>query len=163
MSIGTLELHRFNGVEEYAVATAEIRVHDDGTTASAVLELSTAREPIRTLPDTEMLNPRPNGDVVVALPTSRLADHVGSTFETPSTYDAATERYLSRLYYVEHEGVEDNVVRLLERDGDRYLVDWTGSMTDVNHYYGGKPRTVVRVRAWFTWDGEVGPGLAESG
>ncbi len=156
MAIGTLTLHRFNGDEAFAVSTATALAMPDGDHVRLNLEIETDERPLKTLPDTETLAAQPNAEVTIWLPKAELASLVGRRFSVPSSWDAEAEDHVSRFYYCEHEGIDENVVEFVERKGDELHVRWTGTTIDVNYYDGSKPPTRVEVDAWFTLKGSGG-------
>ena len=156
MAIGTLTLHRFNGDEAFAVSAATALAMPDGDQVRLNLEIETDERPLKTLPDTQTLAAQPNAEVTIRLPKADLASLVGRRFSVPRSWDEEAEDHVSRFYYCEHEGIDDNVIEFVERKGDELHVRWTGTTIDVNYYDGSKPPTRVVVDAWFTLKGAGG-------
>lgn len=76
--------------------------------------------------------------------------------------DEESEDYVTRIYYCEHQEMDDNLIEVLERDGKRFRVRITGTCADVNFYDGSKPRTSVTIDAWFTpKGGDTPPSYGE--
>ena len=160
MVAGSLTLRRFIGEEEFELATTQMRVHDEHGQLGIVLEF-TCGEAASTLTDTEDLHARPAGDVVFFVDS--IDALIGATVEVPTTFDESRNRHVSRLYYVEHQGLENNRITFVERRGHAFLIRWVGLTTDVNHYDGSKPDTELVIEGWFAWDSQLTPGRAESG
>lgn len=158
MATGTLTLHRFNGVEAFAVSEATALAMPEGDQISLNLEIETDERPLKTLPDTRTLAAQPNAEVTIRLPKAELASLVGRRFSVPRSWDEEADAHVSRFYYCEHEDIDDNVIEFVERKGDQLHVRWTGTTIDVNYYDGSKPPTRVVVDAWFTL--EVAGGSA---
>ncbi len=106
-------------------------------------------KPIQTLPDTAELAPQPNAEV--SLKKLDVSKMVGRQFSIPAAWDDEKQDHVSCLYYCEHGDLNKNVVRFLERQGNKFLVHWTATTTDVNYYDGSKPDTKVEIKAWFTF------------
>lgn len=153
MAIGTLTLHRFNGDEAFAVSAATALARRDGDQIWLNLEIKTYERPLTTLPDTETLAARPNAEVTIRLSQSELASLVGRRFFVPSSWDDEAADHVSRFYYCEHQGIDDNVIEFVERKGDELHVRSAGTTIDVNYYDGSRPPTRVVVDAWFTLKG----------
>ena len=150
MAVGTLTLHRFNGDEAFAVSAATALAMPEGDRVALNLEIETDERPLKTLPDTQTLAAQPNAEVTLRLPKADLASLVGRRFFVPSSWDEEAGDHVSRFYYCEHEGIDENVIEFVDRDGDQLHVRWTGTTIDVNYYDGSKPATRVVVDAWFT-------------
>ncbi len=149
MPVGTLTLHRFNGDEVFNVSDATISYFVGESDVTVNLEVNTDDQPVKLLPDTEELRGRPNGAWQLNLPTFDPNGLVGKTFSIPQGYDEEAEEYLAIFYYVEHETIDNNEIVINGRDGDRFQVQITGTVPDVNYYDGSKPATKVVVQASF--------------
>lgn len=149
MSVGVLTLNRFNGQEQFAIFKATILLYNDDGYDNLSFEIETDKKPIKTLPDTESLNARPNAEFTVRVTDFSWENLVGRCFEIPQGYDEETEEYLTCLYYCEHEITDNNVIKVLERKADRFQVKIEATCTDVNYYDGSKPPTKVEIDAWF--------------
>ena len=150
MSVGTLTLHRFNGDEVFNVSDADIRYFVGESGVVVNFEVKTEDNPVKTLPDTEELNGWPNGTWQLSVSAFDPSDLVGRTFLIPDGYDEEAEEYRTNFYYVEHEPINDNMIVFAGREWDRFQVQITGTVTDVNHYDGSKPATKVVVQAKFS-------------
>ncbi|MBN9523821.1 hypothetical protein J0H58_35810 [bacterium] len=153
MEVDTLVLHRFNGDEVYAVKSPTITASEEDGAVELLLYVDTKAKPIRTLPDTAELDPRPNAEVYITLKALDVSKLVGRRFSVSAAWDDEKQDYVSCLYYCEHGDLNRNVVRFLERQGNKFLVHWTATTTDVNYYDGSEPDTKVEIKAWFTFKG----------
>ncbi|WP_020467825.1 hypothetical protein [Zavarzinella formosa] len=151
MEVGTLALHRFNGDEVYAVKYPTITASEEDGAVELLLYADTKVKPVRTLPDTAELEPQPNAEVCITLKTLDVSRLVGRRFSVPASWNDEKQDHVSCLYYCEHGDLNKNVVRFLERQGNKFLVHWTATTTDVNHYDGSKPDTKFELKAWFTF------------
>jgi hypothetical protein len=153
MEIGTFVLHRFNGDEIYGVKTATIKASEEDGEVELILYVSTRAKPIQTLPDTAELNPHPNAEVYITLKKLDASKLVGRRFSVPTSWSDEKEDHVSCIYYCEHNDLDRNVVKILEQQGSKFLIHWTGKTTDVNYYDDSKPDTRVEIKAWFTFKG----------
>jgi hypothetical protein len=151
MEVGTLVLHRFNGDEVYAIKSSTITACAENGAVELLLYVKTKAKPVKTLPDTAELDPRPNAEVYMTLKKLDLSKLVGRRFSVPASFDEVKDDHVSCLYYIEHGDLNKNLVRFVEQDGNKFLVHWTATTTDVNCYDGSKPDTKFEVRAWFTF------------
>src|SRR5688572_339365 len=108
MVASTLVLHRLNGDEIYRVASAVMGADDYHGQVRLTFEVETEAEPFKTLPDTESLRARPDADVTVVLDSLEPADLVGKRFHVPSSWSDELEDHVSRIYYCEHQDLNDN-------------------------------------------------------
>lgn len=151
MEVGTFVLHRFNGDEIYGVKSATIDVFERDGAIELFLYVNTKVKPVKTLPDTAELHTRPNAEVYITLKKLDVTKLVGRRFSIPESWSDEKGDHVSCIYYGEHNDIDRNVVRFLEQQGDKYLVRWTGTTTDVNYYDGSKPDAKVEIKAWFTF------------
>jgi hypothetical protein len=153
MEVGTFVLHRFNGDEIYAVNSATITASEEDGAVELFLYVDTRARSIQTLPDTAELHQQPNAEVSITLKKLDVAKLAGRRFSVPTSWSEEKQDHVSCLYYCEHGDLNKNVVRVLEQQGNEFLVHWTGTTTDVNYYDGSKPDTKVEIKAWFTFKG----------
>jgi hypothetical protein len=153
MEGGTLVLHRCNGDEIYGVKSATITASEEDGAVELLLYLDTKAKPIQTLPDTAELDPQPNAEVYITLNKLDVSKLVGRRFSIPTSWSDEKQDHVSCIYYCEHGDLNRNVVRFLEQQGNKFLVRWTGTTTDVNFYDGSRPDTKVEIKAWFTFKG----------
>lgn len=150
MALGTLTLHRFNGDEAFSVSEATILYFCDEQGATVQFEVKTEAEPVKTLPDTRDLRGHAHGIWQFSLPSFNPGEIVGKIFSIPQGYDETSEEYLALFYYVDHQPIDSNEIRILGRDGDLFRVQITGQVPDINYYDGSKPPTTVVIDASFT-------------
>lgn len=148
-SLGTLTLERYDGREVFTVSSATIYLGpaEEGFHLSFDIETGTVLE---TLPDAEGYGGVPNAEFSINVAQHSWTNFVGQRFEIPGGIDPETGDQATRLYYFEHEPTFDNVIHVLKQRGERYLVRIEGTCEDINWYAGGKPRTQIRIEAWFT-------------
>jgi len=103
-----------------------------------------------SLPDTAGLQPQPNAEVNLRLDLNSTVPLSGAIYRVPSAYDSENEDYVAIIYYMAHEGLDENVIEIGEREDNVFQVRWTGTTIDVNCYDGSKPRTRVEILAGFT-------------
>lgn len=150
METETLVLHRFNGDEVYAVKSATLQVFPRDGAFDLFLYVNTKAKALKLLPDTKGLNARPNAEVYIEVESPDASKFVGRRFSIPKSWSDEVGDHVSCIYYCEHSDLNNNEVQILEQKEDKFLVHWTGSTTDVNHYDGSKPDTNVEIKAWFT-------------
>lgn len=149
MNVGVLTLNRFNGQEQFAVSEATILQYENGGNFVLSIEIGTDGKAIKTLPDTKELKARPNAEFNLQVKDFDWASLVGNCFAIPKGYDEETGEYRTLFYYCEHEDTDDNLIKITERDGDKFHVIITASCVDVNYYDGSKPPTKIEINAWF--------------
>lgn len=147
-----MTLHRFNGDEIYSVQSATVKQHETENGLFAItFRAETAWPPIKMLPDTEPLRGKPWAELTIQVAEpAALVLKTGATFTLPKGYDESTREEHANFYYREHEPMDDNEIEVLERDGLRIQISIMGTVTDVNHCDGSKPRTRVVIVADFT-------------
>lgn len=59
------------------------------------------------------------------------------------------DRDFARLYYFEHQEVDDNRGRITYKGKGIFHVHWTGTTMDVNYYDGSKPETRLELEGEF--------------
>jgi len=153
MEVGTFVLRRFNGDEIYLVKRATMGAFKEDESIDLFLYVDTKVKPIQALPDTAELKQHPNAEVYITLKKLDASKLVGRRFSVPVAYSEEKEDHVACIYYCEHQDLNENVVRILEQDGSKFLVHWTGNTTDVNYYDESRPRTKVEIKAWFTFRG----------
>lgn len=154
--VGRFLLHRFCGDEEYAVVAATLQVTREGRNYRLCFRVQTDGVCLRSLPDTAELKARPNAEATVTgkgLAPGKLA---GKTFTVPRGYDEAREDHAARIYYADHDDLDENEIQVLSNKGKLFRIRWTGTARDVNHYDGTKPRTRVDIDATFTLEEMAG-------
>jgi len=145
-------LHRFNGDEIYSVQSATIKQHQTENGLFAVtFHAETAWPPIKMLADTESLHGKPTIEVTVHVDKSAaLILKAGATFAPSKGDDESTREYHADFYFREHEAMDESEIEVLGREGLKVQISILGTVTDVHHYDGSKPRTKVAMIADFT-------------
>ena len=147
-----MTLHRFNGDEIYSVQSATIKQNKTENGLFAItFSVETAWPPIKMLSDTESLHGKPKAEITihVAKPAALILK-AGATFSLPKGYDESTRENFTNFYYREHEPMDENEIEVLEREDLKIQISILGTVPDVNHYDGSKPRTKVTIVADFT-------------
>jgi hypothetical protein len=142
-------LHRFNGVEKFPIRKATMSAYptEGGVRLSFDVEAENA---LQTLADTQSLGATPDAEANVDLPAldpEALPGQTLAIFEGDGKGD-----WLARLYYCEHQALDDNKIEVLARTGNTFEVRWTATTMDVNYYDGSKPATKVEIRGLFTFE-----------
>ncbi len=148
-SLGTLSLHRFNGLELFSIQQAELYLLEGDLDSSPRLSFDFEADeiPLKTLADTEPLHAMPAGEFFVNVPTIDTNTLVGQAFSIPE--GDCDGDWLARIYYVEHDSAKNCTIRVLEKNGDQFRVIIDGYCKDVNFYDGSKPDTHFVLDAWF--------------
>lgn len=114
------------------------------------LEIQADEHGTKTTTDTAKYPAAPNVQVSIYGTHFDPLALVGQRFTVDSAYDEDMDDWVSRFYYYEHQGIDNNVIEFLDRDDDgRYHVRWTGETIDPNYYDGSKPATIVEIDARF--------------
>jgi RNase P/RNase MRP subunit p29 len=151
MNTGTFVLHRFNGDEVYQFSDATILAYHDKDNVYLCFEVDTQKESLKSLPDTVELAAHPNAEVTIILDKLIPNELVGTCFSVPSGYDEHLDEWRGRIYYCEHEALDNNHIEILARKGEHVTVRWTGTTIDVNYYDGSKPVTKVEIEGTFVF------------
>lgn len=150
MDLGEFVLHRFNGDERFKLATATMQAWPVETGVQLNFEVQTEEEPVATLPDMAELGAHPSAECSVTIPGASIGELLGRRFLVPKGVDEDWD-WVGRLYYYEHDDLDENVVEIVAQEGSVFHVRWTASATDVNYYDGSKPRTRVEIDGWFVF------------
>ncbi len=149
MEIGRFVLHRFNGDEIYRLKSAAIQLAQYEGRPRLTFAVETEEEAIQTSPDTADFPTTPNAEASVILDHFDKEHLVGRQFLVPTGYDEKFGDYVAMLYYYEHDDLNNNVIEVLDRDGDSFHVRWTATATDVNYYDGSKPDAKIVIEGLF--------------
>jgi hypothetical protein len=132
--VGKLTLRRFNGIEIYAVSKASYMLLGDAEEEDLRLNFEFEVDDDcleRTNDDTAEHNPLPAGEISIYANDLDLDSLAGRSFDVKSGNDDENGEFIARLYYFEHEFVDDNVVNVLSRAADGgFHVKWTGRTAD---------------------------------
>lgn len=150
MPFGTITLQRFNGIETYPIVSAQMMLYETEKGFCLNLEIESDENGTKTTSDTAEYPAAPNAEVSIYRKDFDLNNLVGQRYTVDSAYDDDLDDWVSRFYYYEHEGIDDNVIQFLEHNADgRYRVRWTGKTMDPNFYDGSKPQTILQIDAHF--------------
>lgn len=149
MEIGTLALHRHNGDEIYAVSAAKIGTYEGERENEIILafDVETEKTPLKISTDAEEPYHHPSAEWNLTLSEFNLPAMVGNTYSIPNGDNDG--EWLARLYYFEHEPIDDNSIEILAFDGNYLTVRITGTAMDVNVSDGSVPPTTVVLEARF--------------
>lgn len=147
--VGTLELHRFNGVESYEIKTAEINVASKNGDEHFMLLSLSAPKAIKTLSDTTELGGQPEASISLFIDKDWNSELVaGSKFLVPNAYDEKRNRHVVEFSYVSFEDLYENTIQILEREIESVQVLWQGRTQDMNFYDGSKPDAKFIASFW---------------
>ena len=149
MSVGILTLNRFNGQEQFSISKAIIFQYKDENRLMLSFEIETNQSSVKTLPDTKEFPAQPSAEFNVSVTNFAWENLAGKSFVIPHGYDEETEEWLARFYYYEHQYIDQNEIKVIKHDGDKFHVIITGISNDINYYDGSKPRTEIEIDAWF--------------
>jgi hypothetical protein len=146
---GHFILHRFNGDEVYHLESAVLWAYETAQGVTLWFEVKADSENAQRCEDTAEMGMSPNAEVGIDLPDLDANELVGREFIVPGTKADDEDSCKSLLYYCEHEDLRDNRIKVVSRDGNRFLLRWTAVVRDVNHYDGSKPPTKVEIEGEF--------------
>jgi hypothetical protein len=143
------ELRRFNGVESYDVEMANFNVYEKEGSTEAVFFVTTS-ECKASLPDTDELCATPRLEVGFKIfePLSSVFT-AGAKYLNLPEYHEDIDEWMTNLYYVRHQGVDNVSVTIESVDAETVTATIEGVTTDINFYDRSKPNTTVFVRAVF--------------
>jgi hypothetical protein len=150
VSTGKLTLKRFNGIEEFEIAEAEIIAWQSEGKIALNLEIHTSKA-IATVHDTKDSGVLPNAEITIHLELFNPDQLVGQSFFIESGEDEETNEWNARFYYFEHEDINRNTVKFISKSNSLFRVVWTGFTQDVNYYDGSKPDTEIIIEADFSF------------
>ncbi|MGV3662362.1 MAG: hypothetical protein ACO1TE_19420 [Prosthecobacter sp.] len=148
-----LQLRRFNGPELYPITRAEWNVYRDEKRGRWDLWISVgADHAIFQQEDTRTLKAQPTWEINWSAETLKREDLApGFVVDIPKGYvgtDAVSRH--TNFYYTSHTDTDENLIKVVEADGDRLKLRLRGTTTDVNFYDGSKPETTLALETWFT-------------
>lgn len=98
-----------------------------------------------------MLN-NPDAELTIYLDTLKLDEFAPLEFTITQGYNENSRSLDARLYYFEHQEVNDNQGRIEYRGNGVFYVYWIGSTMDGNYYDGSKPDTRLELEGEFTME-----------
>lgn len=153
---GTLTLIRYNGTEKHALV--ESKAYATRTQVNERLQImlwfetETDPQPLQHLPDSDELLNNPDAELTIYLHTLKLDEFAPLEFAIAHGYNENSRSLDARLYYFEHQEVNDNRGRIEYRGNGVFYVSWTGSTMDVDYYDGSKPDTRLELEGEFTME-----------
>lgn len=132
------------------ISEAVIRVLNRHSQPGLSFKIATSQPALKTQPDTETLRATPEAEFFVAAPGFSWDTLVGRSWKLPKGYDARMRDYVTRFHYRDEEETDDNVIEVLENQGQAYRVRITGTCGDVVSQDESQPRTRITIDAWFT-------------
>lgn len=155
--VGDLRLDRFCGREIYPITRAIWNLYPDDELGMMNLCLSIEAGHGTSLhEDTEALNAQPTWEVNVVEKDLAVASLIsGASLAVPLGYDEDRGGHVTNFYYCEHEGSDENTIKILAVDGDRLLIRLEGETMDVNYYDGSKPSAKLFIETWFVHDAKT--------
>lgn len=115
-------------------------------------ETETETEPLQDFPDSDELLSNPDVELTIYLDTLKLNEFAPLEFALAQGYNENSRSLDARLYYFEHQEVNDNRGRIEYRGNGVFYVYWTGTTMDVNYYDGSKPDTRLELEGEFTME-----------
>ncbi|MEN1985617.1 hypothetical protein [Paenibacillus hubeiensis] len=148
--MGTLTLKRFNGIEQFRLVNSNVfAVRNDDGTIMLWFETETDPAAIMSVEDTAELSMNPDAEITLILEHLALKEFKAMSYELINGYNPKTRSLDARLYYFEHEAVNENTVELEYRDKGVFYLKWAGRTTDISYYDGSKPDTILEVEGEF--------------
>lgn len=152
----TITLIRYNGTEKHALAESNAfatRTEVNGKPQIMLwFETETETEPLQDFPDSDELLSNPDAELTIYLDTLKLNEFAPLEFTLARGYNENSRSLDARLYYFEHQEVNDNRGRIEYRGNGVFYVYWTGTTMDVNYYDGSKPDTRLELEGEFTME-----------
>ena len=102
---GILKLHRFNGIEEFTVASATVSVSQHDVKGLSITFGIAETAAIKTLEDTAELLAEPEATATVFAADASLP--VGQQFKIASAYDDSISDHVAWFYYVDHGDLDE--------------------------------------------------------
>jgi hypothetical protein len=151
--MGIFILNRFNGREKFNISEAKIyAVKNSENKIMLWLEVETDEEPIQSVPDTADLKMNPSGEITVFLDNLNLNKFREREFFISKGCDETRNDLLARVYYFEHQEVNNNSLKLKYKGDGIFDIHWSGVTTDISYYDGSKPDTIIEVIGEFTFE-----------
>jgi len=129
---GRFILHRFNGDEVYRLESAVMFAIETMEGVALWFEVKADPENAQKCEDTkDGLSDSPSAEVGIDLPELNVNELVGREFVIPGAKSEDEDGCMSLLYYYEHEVLNDNSIKVVSRDEDRFWLRWTAVTQDV--------------------------------
>ncbi len=144
-----LYVARFNGVEEYELSKATWNLYEDDGKMNLCIFLDSEK----ALKQNEDLSDGFQGlNWELNLVKKSLKDQElikGFKAKIPEGFDEKSDSWITNFYYFEHDGSDKNTIEIVEREGEKLLINLTGEIVDVNFYDDSKPKSKLSTLAWF--------------
>ncbi|PGE94167.1 hypothetical protein COE80_22430 [Bacillus pseudomycoides] len=151
--MGSFTINRFNGIEKYEISEAKIyAVKKQENEIMLWLEVETEQEPIQSLPDTVDCKMNPSGEVTVYMDNLKLENFGEQEFIISKGYDEDSNDLAVRIYYFEHQEVNNNVLKMKYNGNGIFHINWTGITRDISYYDGSKPDITIEVNGEFIFE-----------
>lgn len=152
-SLEELWVNRFLGLEIYHLESASWHLYRDEEDGRMNLWLHLrCDKAVKQFDDTAYTNTIPWWKLNVVEPQIQIAE--GYEARVPSGYDEGRGGWLTNFYAGSHEASDNNMLRVLQVDGDRLLIRLTGEIIDPSFYDDSKPRAKLALETWFTKDAQ---------
>ena len=149
---GQLLAKRFSGPEVFKITKAHWNLYTDGERKNLTL-LIECEEGIKLSKQIEYCSESCHWELNLVEDEIEDANlREGFEASIPEGYDESRDGWITNFYFCEHDGTDQNRIRVEDRKEDRILVTITGQKTDLNYYDGSKPETKLYLKAWFTKD-----------
>ena len=144
-----LIIKRFNGVERYKIKSASWYFYIDNGLKTFCVYLRSDKA-IQTQEDTGSFFYALNWELNYIDDNLKEEDLIpGFSVDIPEAYDEEKEGWITNFYYSSHEGTDNNSLKIIERTGDKLLLELSGEVIDPNYYDGSKPNAILLAQAWF--------------
>jgi hypothetical protein len=146
-----LKLVRFCGDEYFPIIKATWFINKCDEFDELWFEIE-AMEGTVLCEDTKQLNGKPNWQLTCVIKKLDRNDlKTGFMVEIPNGYDEKIDDTITNFYYCEHQQTDNNLIEILETDGEKLYARITGETMDVNYYDGSKPNNKIIVETWFEY------------
>ncbi|WP_245699684.1 hypothetical protein [Paenibacillus glacialis] len=148
--MGTMTLKRFNGTERFKLLESRayvVRRNDE--TIMMWFETETDPQAIMSVEDTAKFAMNPNAEVTIYLDKLVLKEFGTRLFELSQGYNEENKDLDARLYYFEHQDVDENLMKLEYRGNGVFFLQWSGTTTDISYYDDSKPKTNLEIEGEF--------------
>lgn len=139
---GTLVLERFNGREVYPITSAQLFVRK----GRVLLRIETAPAVEQTTPKAST-TPKPSADIWLKTAAFDSGTFAGSHHRIPR--GEVDDDFVARLYYFDHQPIDDNDIRVAAADGGGFAITWSGVVADPDSYAAKTPKARLIIDAVF--------------
>ncbi|WP_239616827.1 hypothetical protein [Cohnella mopanensis] len=148
--MGTMTLKRFNGTEKYKLLESKAYVvRKDDETIMMWFETETDPQAIMSVEDTAIFEINPSAEVTIYLDKLVLEEFGTKLFELLQGYNENNRALDARLYYFEHQAVDENLIKLEYRGNGIFSLQWSGTTIDISYYDDSKPKAILEIEGEF--------------